>query len=107
MMRSSRFFGPVLAALLVSLSSGYSQDDPPKGKSDGPKKSFTPPKAGELKKYDDVITKEMTTQAGVFAVHRQDEKVYFEIPADRFGKLMLWRAEVAKGPGGSSWGGSS
>src|SRR5438093_1578532 len=56
MTRSRRFIGPVLAALLVSLSVGYSQDDPPKTKGDGPKKSFTPPKPGDLKKYDDVIT---------------------------------------------------
>src|SRR5262245_62731736 len=63
-------------------------------------------KAGELKKYDDVITKDFTTQPGVFAVHRQDDKVYFEIPQDKFGRLFLWRAEVAKGPGGGSWGGA-
>src|SRR5215475_4864866 len=63
-------------------------------------------KAGDLKKYDDVITKDFTTQPGVFAVHRHDDKVYFEIPQDKFGRLFLWRAEVAKGPGGSSWGGT-
>src|SRR5262245_34339689 len=63
-------------------------------------------KAGDLKKYDDVITKDFTTQPGVFAVHRHEEKVYFEIPQDKFGRLFLWRAEVAKGPGGGSWGGA-
>ncbi len=108
MMHSRRLVGLALAALLVSFPAGFSQDTP-KGKSDGPpsKKTSSAPKADELKKYDDVITKEMRTQSGVFAVHQLDDKVYFEIPADRFGKLMLWQAEVAKGPGGSSWGGSS
>lgn len=62
--------------------------------------------AADLKKYDSVITKEATTQPGVFAVHRVDDKVYFEIPKTAFGRLMLWQAEVAKGPGGESWGGA-
>jgi hypothetical protein len=64
-------------------------------------------KAGELKKYDDVITKDAKTLPGVFAVHRIDDKVYFEIPQDAMGKLMLWQLEVAKGPAGVSWGGKS
>src|SRR5262245_26810348 len=64
-------------------------------------------KAGELKKYDDVITKDAKTLPGVFAVHRLDDKVYFEIPQDAMGKLMLWQLEVAKGPAGVSWGGKS
>jgi Met-zincin/Domain of unknown function (DUF5117)/Domain of unknown function (DUF5118) len=62
--------------------------------------------AGDLKKYDDVITKDFTTQSGLFAVHRHEDKVYFEIPQDKLGRLFLWRAEVAKGPGGNSWGGA-
>lgn len=65
------------------------------------------PAPGELKKYDDVITKDYTTQAGVFAVHRFEDKILFEIPKDKLGKLFMWRAEVAKGPGGSSWGGAA
>jgi len=66
-----------------------------------------PTAPGELKKYDDVITKDFTTQSGVFAVHRNEDKVFFEIPKDKLGKLFLWRAEVAKGPGGNSWGGAA
>ena len=70
----------------------------------------TVPKADELKKYDDVITKDFTTSAGVFAVHRNDDKLYFEVPRDTLGRLFLWQAEVAKGPGGGmggSWGGAA
>jgi hypothetical protein len=63
--------------------------------------------ATELKKYDDVITKDAKSSPGVFLVHRIDDKVYFEIPHDRLGKLMLWTIEVAKGPPGVSWGGRS
>src|SRR5262245_16212972 len=51
------------------------------------------PKPGELKKYDEVITPKAKTQKGVFTVHRIEDKVYFEIPASAYGKLMLWTSE--------------
>lgn len=82
----------------------------------GKKKGFDPaageagkaaPKAAQPRKYDDVITKDAKTSPGVFTVHRIDDKVYFEIPEDGFHKLMLWQAEVVKGPAGVSWGGLS
>ncbi|HJZ57087.1 MAG TPA: DUF5117 domain-containing protein, partial [Gemmataceae bacterium] len=106
-MRRSRWLvAAVLATLMMSLPVGFSQDGP-KDKSDVPTKKSGLPKPGEPKKYDDVITKDATTLPGVFAVHRIDDKMYFEIPADKLGRLMLWQAEVAKGPGGSSWGGAA
>ena len=43
----------------------------------------------------------------MFAVHQLNDKVYFEIPKDALGKLMLWTIEVARGPAGVSWGGQS
>ncbi len=109
-MRTRPLLCAVSAAALISFSSsGFTQDPPPK-KGEFPSKGggtkSLPGKAGDLKKYDDVITKDFTTQSGVFAVHRHEEKVYFEIPQDKFGRLFLWRAEVAKGPGGGSWGGA-
>jgi hypothetical protein len=64
-------------------------------------------KAGELKKYGEVITAKARTSQGVFTVHRVDDKVYYEIPTDAYGKLMLWTTEVAKAPAGVSWGGSA
>jgi hypothetical protein len=112
-MRTCRLLGVALTFAVFSLTTpGRSQEPPPKGKEPPtktapPLPSKGPAKAGELKKYDDVITKEFVTQPGVFAVHRHDEKVYFEVPQDKLGRLFLWYAEVAKGPGGSSWGGAS
>jgi hypothetical protein len=96
-----------LSLLLIGFAAGHAQDAPkvgPKGTKGG--KSGKTASSGP-KKYDDVITKDAKTLPGVFAVHRIDEKIYFEIPEDAFGKLMLWRAEVAKGPAGVSWGGLS
>jgi hypothetical protein len=117
-MRSRMLPGAALFAVLTLLSSGvFAQDDPPppkKGKGTQPpagdttpKKAFTLPKAGELKKYDDVITKDAVTKVGVFTVHKVEEKVYFEIPQTAMNQLMLWQGEVAKGPAGVSWGGMS
>ncbi len=109
----------VAGTLLFSLlswggSSLHAQKKPPmpteQGKSDPktePKKTATPTKAGELKKYDDVIPKTAKSQPGVFLVHKVDEKIYFEIPQDALDKLMLWQAEVVKGPAGVTWGGLS
>src|SRR2546423_14732939 len=64
----------------------------------------------DLRKYDDVITKDYATFPGVFAVHRLDEKLYFEIPQDKLGRLFLRQAEVAKGPRRGlfrRWGGAA
>jgi hypothetical protein len=101
-----------IAAAMIALSSPGLSQDGPKGRSKGdvpfPRaKGTAKSDSDDLKKYDDVITKDFTTQPGVFAVHRHDEKVYFEIPQDKLGRLFLWQAEVAKGPGGSSWGGAA
>lgn len=83
--------------------------DPPKKTDGSPKDAKTPTvtKPGEPKPYDDVIPKTAKSQPGVFLVHRVDDKVYFEIPHDGFHKLMLWQAEVVKGPPGVTWGGFS
>jgi hypothetical protein len=105
-MRTRLLLGTATAVALLSLTtSGLAQPPQapfPKGMGKG-----APGKAGDLKKYDDVITKDFKTQTGVFAVHRNEDKVYFEIPQEMFGRLFLWYAEVAKGPGGGSWGGAS
>ncbi|MSU79161.1 MAG: DUF5117 domain-containing protein [Gemmataceae bacterium] len=105
--------GALLFSLLASSGSALqAQPKPPmpteKGKGEPkvePKTTPTTPKAGELKKYDDVIPKTAKSQPGVFTVHKVDDKIYFEIPQDALNKLMLWQAEVVKGPSGVTWGG--
>src|SRR5262245_2187630 len=95
------------ACLLFSLDGAptRAQDDPPPRKGKGMGKGARP--KSELKKYDEVITKEAKSTPGVFLVHRIDDKVYFELPKDALGKLMLWTIEVAKAPSGLGWGGRS
>ncbi len=103
------------ATLPASDLTAQKKEGPPK-KTEGPPKIEGPPlggkpptptKAGEPKPYDEVIPKTAKSQPGVFTVHKVDEKVFFEIPKDGFNKLMLWQAEVAKGPAGVTWGGYS
>jgi hypothetical protein len=96
----------LLFLAFVTGATGYAQtgdalkkEDQVKGKAKG--------KPGELKKYEEVITAKAVTQKGVFTVHRIEDKVYFEIPASAYGKLMLWTTEVAKAPAGVSWGGKA
>jgi hypothetical protein len=60
----------------------------------------------ELKKYDDVITKEAKTQTGLFKVHRIDDKVYWEIPANLLHRDFVWQAELAEIPKGVAYPGA-
>ena len=86
--------------------------DAPKPKADDRPASTAPgtakkkdAKPGQPAPYDTVITADAKTQPGVFAVHRIDDRVYFEVPADKFGKLFLLRSEVAKGSNGTAFNG--
>jgi hypothetical protein len=98
----------VIGASLMAALAAFAVSSAPAGaQPPGFPKGGILPKAGELRKYDDVITKEFKTQPGVFAVHRNEDKVFFEVPESAYGRLFLWHAEVAKGPGGNSWGGAA
>ena len=103
----------ILSTLAITFLAGYSalaqdpkQDDPKIVEKDKIGK-FKQPKTAELKKYEEVITAKAKTSKGVFTVHRIEDKVYFEIPASAYGKLMLWTSEVAKAPPGVGWGGKA
>src|SRR6266404_1822467 len=100
MLKRLLMIGALLSLATLPMSSLEAQK-----KIDGPPDIKAPPKPGDLKKYDDVIPKTAKSLPGVFTVHKVDEKVFFEIPQDAFHKLMLWQAEVVKGPAGVTWGG--
>ncbi len=59
----------------------------------------------KIKPYDKVITKEAKTSAGLFVVHRLDEKVFFEIPTEELRKEMLWVTQLQQTQAGYSYGG--
>jgi hypothetical protein len=104
----------LLAALSNPIAEAQKKPDPDKKKQppDGTatkefKAPAAPVKFGEPRPYDEVIPKTAKSAPGVFTVHNTGDKYYFEIPKDAFGKLMLWQAEVVKGPAGVTYGGYS
>ena len=58
--------------------------------------------------YKDVITAEAKSDPGLFTVHRIDDRILFEIPANQIGKEMLLAAEIEKAPAGTAgYGGTA
>lgn len=66
----------------------------------GPKKDIIPAKPGP-KSFGEIITKKAVSQKGVFTVHFQDEKYFFEIPDTLLGRELLAITRFAKVPGGA------
>ncbi|HXJ59819.1 MAG TPA: zinc-dependent metalloprotease [Verrucomicrobiae bacterium] len=64
-------------------------------------------KPDPIKPYEKVITKEAKTIRGLFAVHRIDEKIYYEIPTNELGKEFLWVSQIEKTQAGFGYGGGT
>jgi hypothetical protein len=62
-------------------------------------------KKDKIKSYDEVITDEAESSAGLFKTHRIDEKLFYEIPIDKLGKDMLWVVQIEKTQAGFSYAG--
>ena len=58
----------------------------------------------DFKPYSEVITAKAKTDSGMFKTHRVDDKLYFEIPTEQFGKDMLLVSRIAKAPSGYGGG---
>ncbi len=61
--------------------------------------------ADGIQPYDEIITDEAVSDAGVFAVHQIDDTYYYEIPASEFGREFLWVARIARTIVGQGYGG--
>ncbi len=59
----------------------------------------------EPKPYKEVITDKALSQAGLFTVHRVEDKWYFEIPDSIFGRDILVSTRYGKTPAGGNYGG--
>jgi len=70
------------------------------------KKTDEEKKPDPIKPYNKVITKEAKSERGLFAVHRVDDKFYFEIPTNEFGKEFLWVTQIERTQAGFGYGGS-
>lgn len=100
--RKMKIFACLTCFAMISASGAYAQkrkkgkEQPPvaaPAKSDTAKKTPPPPK---VKKYSEVITKEMRSQKGYLTVHSKDDKFFFEVPFSLFGKDILTVNRIAK-----------
>ena len=112
-MRTS-YVSLAVCLLVVGIPLGWplapAQDEPSDARPDAAKKGDAGGPAGrgarpKIKAYDAVITKEAKTSAGLFLVHRLDDKVFFEIPSEELGKEMLWVTQLEQTQAGHSFGG--
>lgn len=76
-----------------------------KKKADTAKKESEKPKKDAIKPYDKVITKDAETDPGLFAVHKVDDKQYYEIPDSLFNREMLMVSRISKTATGIGFGG--
>ena len=60
-----------------------------------------------IKPYDEVITDEAESDAGVFTVHHLDDKVFYEIPEAELGREFLWVSQIARTTEGVGYGGQA
>ena len=93
--------------------------DPPPQPQEPPQDPANPPAAGDAaaagqgrggrgnqpRPYNQVITKEATTDDGIFKVHRIREQVFYEIPKAQLGKDFLWVTQIKRTATGAGLGG--
>ncbi|MDO6440025.1 zinc-dependent metalloprotease [Cyclobacterium sp. 1_MG-2023] len=58
-----------------------------------------------FKSYGEIIKDSTQSKAGLFAVHKVDEKYYYEIPEEMLGREMLMVTTIAKTANGIGYGG--
>lgn len=63
------------------------------------------PGKNDIKPYSKVITKDAKTDQGLFAVHKIDDKYFYEIPDSLFGREMLMVTRISKTANGIGFGG--
>ena len=59
----------------------------------------------KIKPYDEIVTAKATSDEGVFTVHRDGDKVFYEIPKAELGAEFLWVTRISKTSDGLGNGG--
>jgi len=113
----ARHLSVALSLILIYPAFGKTEFPKPK-KSDPSKSTEASAKTNDVKKadeekkpepikpYNKVITKEAKSERGLFAVHQVEEKFYFEIPTNEFGKEFLWVTQIERTQAGFGYGGT-
>jgi len=73
---------------------------PPAVKDSIPKVDSAKNAPGQLKKYEEVITKKAITKNGMFRVHQIEEQYFFEIPDSLLNRDILVVNRISKAPAG-------
>ncbi len=99
----------LLSACLLVPPAAFAEDKPADAaKTDAAKDADKKPeesKKPKIKKYDDVITKDAVTKVGLFRVHRLEDSLFYEIPADALDTDLLWVVQISETTAGSSYAG--
>jgi Met-zincin/Domain of unknown function (DUF5117)/Domain of unknown function (DUF5118) len=104
----SRLALPLCAVLLAGAA--YAQDPPPQ---DPQAQDTTGGGRGGraqepvIRPYDRVITKDATSKAGIFSVHRIKDRLYYEIPKAQLGREFLWVSQIKSTTLGAGQGGQA
>jgi hypothetical protein len=99
-----------LIALMTAAS--FAQEQPPSEQAKpetptgfpGARPSAGPP---EPKPYEKVVTKEFKTDEGIFKVHRNRDRVLYEIPKSELGQEFLWVSQIRSTTLGVGYGGQA
>jgi hypothetical protein len=96
------------ASTLALLAQDPVPQEPPAGGA-GPAAAFggartTTP---EPRPYEKVVTKDYTTDDGLFKVHRSRDRVLYEIPKKELGQPFLWVSQIRRTTLGAGYGGQS
>ena len=87
--------------LAQSTTQDPKKDEPKKDEKKAPETPIAPtkkaaPKPSKIKPYDEIVTSEHKTSPGLFLVHKSDDRILYEIPADSLGKEMIWVRHIEK-----------
>jgi hypothetical protein len=105
-----------LAILILAAPAAAAQEEvpPPTPPQEGQEEAAEEAADGEeqeeeeeskFKPYDEVITEDAETRAGVFTTHRVEDKLYYEIPVAEFGSEFVWVTQIAKTQTSYGYGG--
>ncbi len=109
-------FAALAFALAVQFSTSVVAQTPPAPVPQGPpapaeSAQDTPPpsreEATQIRPYERVVTKEATSDDGLFAVHRIRDRVLYEIPKAMLGREFLWVSQIARTTLGAGYGGQA
>ena len=107
-MRPSALLLAVLCLTGLSQTAVFAQEPPQAeaAKPEAPSGGGAAPRSTEPRPYDKVITKEFKTEQGVFLVHRNRERVLYELPKTQLGKEFLLVTQIRQTTLGAGYGGS-